>query len=207
MRTAQLVAFGMVVGLAAMAVARAQDDARRVAAPPMAPVDAGIRDEAVDRRGQAEREKDLQDSAASAGAQAFCKQALAGGTSEVELSQHALKHARSEDVRAIATRMADHHGALNGTLKEASGMSSAPSLPPADAAKVEAVKQAADAAYDRAWLDHVAEGHAKSIALYERASTNAPSTKTRRLASGALPTLREHARNIGTAQSHPERER
>ena len=205
MRTAHLIALGVVVGLVAMAVARAQDeDAQHAAARPTAQSDARTQDEAAGRRGQEEREKDTQDATTPAGDEAFYKQALAGGISEVELSQHAVKHAQSEDVRAIASRMVDHHGALNSRLKEASGMSSAPPLPPADAAKAEAVRQTAGATYDRAWLDHMAEGHAKSIALYEHTSTNATSAKTRRLASEALPTLREHARSIKTAQSHSD---
>lgn len=137
----------------------------------------------------------MQDGNASPDA-AFYGQALSSGVGEVELSEHAVENASSEEVRELAGTMVEHHGMLNDKLMSASGMRSPPPPSPSAAAEAAAVKVAPKDRYDRMWLDHMAEGHSRSIALYERTAESADDPKTRALATAALPTIRGHAQTI-----------
>jgi len=89
--------------------------------------------------------------------------------------------------------------ALNAQLRSASGITDAAPAP-ADATAANAVKAMDGAAFDRAFLDHMAAGHAKSIALYEGAAGNSSDTNARSLANDALPRLRAHATMVGQLQ-------
>lgn len=129
----------------------------------------------------------------------FYKMALASGTGEADLSRHAVKAAQSSEVRNLAQTLVRDHDALNAKLRAASGMKEAQPKPE-DKAKADAVKSQQGAAFDQAYLGHMAEGHAKSIALYQNASTNASDEKARALATQALPKLREHAAMVTKLQ-------
>lgn len=126
---------------------------------------------------------------------AFYQQALASGTGEAALSEHAANNASSQEVRALGRMLAEDHAALNAKLMAASGMASA-APKPEDKAKHDRVMAQEGEAFDRAFLDHMAMGHEKSIALYQNASRSATSAQTRQLAEQALPKLRQHAARV-----------
>jgi len=131
----------------------------------------------------------------------FYEKALASGHGEVELSRYATTHAQSRDVKTLARRLVDHHTALNKKLMTTSGLQAAPKPKPEDAKAAAEVKANTGAAFDMAFLDHMAKGHAKSIALYEATGKQGKDASTRQLAKTALPTLRGHAKSIAALQT------
>ncbi len=128
----------------------------------------------------------------------FYRQALGSGTSEVALSEHALRTSSSAEVKRIAEMLIADHRELNDKLRATSGMGQVPP-PPAEAKAGEDIKAKTGAAFDTAYLQKMSEGHKKSIALYTSTSTGAGDAETRRLASAALPKLREHAGHVEKA--------
>ncbi len=128
----------------------------------------------------------------------FYRQALSSGAVEVALSAHAAGISSSAEVARIAEMLVKDHGDLNSKLRRASGMSDGvPS--PAEAEAAADIKAKTGAAFDAAYLQKMSEGHRKSIALYEKASTGASDAETRGLAAAALPKLREHAGHVDKA--------
>jgi putative membrane protein len=134
-----------------------------------------------------------------AAAKDFYRMALSSGVGEVDLSQHAAANAGSPQVREFAQMLVKDHTAVNEKLRSASGIKDA-APPPKTKAEADMVKQQKGQAYDRAFLDHMAKGHAKSIALYENASKNGPDEKARQLAQQTLPSLRTHAQRVQSLQ-------
>jgi putative membrane protein len=141
-----------------------------------------------------------QDGAAPGSADAdrsFARSALASGIAEVKVSRDVEKRSPTSDVRALAKRIADDHEALNGKLRSFAG-------PDADAVDTDASAKAMDALIrssegadlDRAYLQHMVDGHARSIAKYEAAANTVRDDALRTLAKDALPKLREHARAV-----------
>lgn len=128
----------------------------------------------------------------------FYRQALVSGAGEVALSEYAAGASSSTAVVSIAEMLVKDHGELNSKLRIASGMSDGvPS--PIEVKAAADIKSKTGAAFDAAYLRKMSEGHKKSIALYETASTGASDPETRGLAAAALPKLREHARHVDEA--------
>lgn len=127
----------------------------------------------------------------------FLRTALASGLAEVSMSRDVESRSPTEAVRDLAKRIAEDHEALNAKLRERAGDD-------ADGLEMDASAKAMDtmirstepAALDRAYLQHMAEGHAKSIARFEAGAANAADESVRKLANDALPTLREHAQAV-----------
>lgn len=128
----------------------------------------------------------------------FYRQALGSGASEVALSEHAARTSSSAEVKRIAEMLVADHRELNGKLRTASGMGEMP--PPATETRAaDDIKAKTGTEFDTAYLRKMSEGHKKSIALYQAASTGARDAETRRLASATLPKLREHAGHVEKA--------
>lgn len=135
---------------------------------------------------------------------AFYRKALASGAAELDLSRHAVDNAESDDVRTVAQRLVKDHAALNAKLMAASGLDRMPMPPAADKQHADAIKAMSGREYDQAWLEHMAMGHEKSIALYGDASRDAKDERTRTLASAALPDLKAHAAAIESLRDGQE---
>lgn len=125
----------------------------------------------------------------------FARTALASGMAEVQVSRHVEKQSPTAEVRALAKRIADDHGALNDKLRGFAG---------SDAVEPDVSSKAMDALIrsskggdlDRAYLQHMADGHTRSIARYEAAQVAVRDEALRALIKAALPKLREHARAV-----------
>ena len=128
----------------------------------------------------------------------FYRQALGSGASEVALSEHAARTSSSAEVKRIAEMLVADHRELNGKLRTASGMGEV--TPPATETRAaDDIEAKTGTEFDTAYLRKMSEGHKKSIALYQAASTGARDAETRRLASATLPKLREHAGHVEKA--------
>lgn len=136
------------------------------------------------------------------GDRAFARSALASGIAEVKLSRLVEERSPTGDVRALAKRIADDHEALNGKLRGFAG-------PDADGIDTDAsakamgelIRSSQGTELDRAYLQHMADGHARSIARYETAANTAGDNGLRTLAKDALPKLREHASAVNAQLS------
>ena len=133
---------------------------------------------------------------------AFARSALASGMAEVKVSRLVEERSPTGDVRTLAKRIADDHEALNGKLRGFAG-------PDADAVDTDAsakamgelIRSSQGTELDRAYLQHMADGHARSIARYEAAANTASDEGLRALARDALPKLREHASAVSAQLS------
>lgn len=123
----------------------------------------------------------------------FFQEALQRGVADVEAARSAQLRGASAELRRFAQQLEHDHGQLNQGLADAAGID----LPEPDDRQRKALHALDDhqgAAYDRAWLRHMARGHAGAIRLYQRAAdADGPGAA---LAAGALSTLREHARTM-----------
>jgi putative membrane protein len=131
---------------------------------------------------------------------AFARTALASGLAEVQVSRHVEKQSPTADVRALAKRIADDHGTLNEKLRSFAG-SEAVDIDASSKAMGTLIRSSEGTDLDRAYLQHMAEGHARSIARYETAEGSVSDEALRALVKEALPKLREHARAVDTQLS------
>jgi putative membrane protein len=124
----------------------------------------------------------------------FARSALASGIAEVKVSRDVEKRSPTSDVRALAKRIADDHEALNGKLRSFAGADAEAVDTDASAKAMDALIRSSEGTdLDRAYLQHMADGHARSIARYEAAANTVRDDALRTLARDALPKLREHA--------------
>ncbi|MGY0611576.1 MULTISPECIES: DUF4142 domain-containing protein [unclassified Luteimonas] len=123
----------------------------------------------------------------------FFEQALQSGTGEVEAARSAQLRGASAELRRFAQELEHDHGELNRRLAEAGGFD-VPEPDDQQRKTLRALDGHQGAAYDRAWLRHMARSHASAIRLYQRtADAGGPGAS---LASEALSTLRDHARTV-----------
>lgn len=129
--------------------------------------------------------------------QPFFRQALQAGVADVAAARSAQLRAASAELRAFAQQMEHEHGEHNLELAQAGGLE----LPGPDArqqAALQAIEKQQGAAYDQAWLAHMARCHRNAIRLYERElgqdGAGGP------LAEEMLPRLRAHSDRIAQLQ-------
>ncbi|MEN1940236.1 DUF4142 domain-containing protein [Luteimonas sp. MJ246] len=123
----------------------------------------------------------------------FFERALQGGVADIEAARSAQLRGASAELRRFAQQLEHDHGQLNQRLADAGGIE----LPEPDDRQrkaLHALDEHQGAAYDRAWLRHMARGHASAIRLCQRrADAGGPGAG---VASEALSTLRDHARTL-----------
>lgn len=161
--------------------------------PPQAAGDQGQQGMQGDQAMQADQA--MQGSGTAQADAEFYRTALASGRSEVAISEH-VASAASGEVADLARRIASDHTALNRQLQQASGMQQMPEPDAEQERTAQQMQQMTGAQLERAYLDHMAQAHAKSIELYQRTAQGAQDARTRQLAEAALPTLRQHAQAI-----------
>jgi putative membrane protein len=123
----------------------------------------------------------------------FFERALRDGVAEVQAARSAQLRGASAELRRFAQQLEHDHAGLNARLAEAGGLQ----VPEPDTrqqtglARIDACQ---GEAYDRAWLRHMARGHARAIRMFQREVDIGGVGAS--LAAQALPTLRGHARRI-----------
>jgi putative membrane protein len=128
--------------------------------------------------------------------ESFASQAAVIGKAEIELGQLALKNSQNADVQKYAERMVKDHGAADKKLKAIAAKENL-QLPQSLDAEHEALKTKLQSLkgedFDRAYVNAMAKGHDKAVALFESASqqTQMPSD-LKQFAASTLPTLEQH---------------
>jgi putative membrane protein len=120
----------------------------------------------------------------------FYQQALTGGQKEIDASKMEAKQGSSADAKKLANELVADHTALGKKVKAAAGSSVTP--PASDTTAPSDLQGKTGKDLDTAWADMMVSDHQTTIAMFENAANNASTDKAKKLASDALPTLRDH---------------
>jgi putative membrane protein len=128
----------------------------------------------------------------------FVNDAAQTGLAEVELGKVALQKSQDPQVRSFAERMVKDHGKANeelGTLAKGKNVQVPAQLDAKHRSMVDMLKAQSGAAFEADYAKHMAEGHAKAVALFESASkSKSLDHELAAFAQKTLPTLEEHKR-------------
>ena len=135
--------------------------------------------------------------ALSAADRTFLIKAAEGGKAEVELAQLAQQRASSDDVKALAKRIAEDHQQANHDLEAIAGqknVSFPDSLNPEHAALKAKLEAASGVDFDRQYVGTMIEDHNRDIAEFQHIASQSTDPDIKAFASKTLPTLQEHLR-------------
>ena len=125
----------------------------------------------------------------------FIKTAAMDGMAEVEHGTLAAQNAASSDVKQFGQRMVDDHGKANAELKSLASKKNV-TLPTELDAKHKAMQDKLSklkgAAFDSAYMAHMATAHKEAVALFQREAKTGKDAEIKAFAEKALPTLQEH---------------
>jgi putative membrane protein len=128
--------------------------------------------------------------------ESFASQAAIIGKAEIELGQLALKNTQDEKVRSYAERMVKDHSAADKKLKAIAAKENLQlpqSLDPEHQALKSKLQNLKGEDFDRAYVQAMAKGHDKAVALFESASQQSQMpSELKEFAASTLPTLEQH---------------
>lgn len=133
-------------------------------------------------------------SAAGATPATFVATAVQDGMTEVALGKLALSKSSNKDVTAFAEKMVQDHGQADQQLEsiaKSKGLKVPTKLDAKHEAIVNRLSGKSGAAFDRAYAEHMAKGHAQAVAMFESAS-RLSDPELAEFARKTLPTLQEH---------------
>ena len=128
----------------------------------------------------------------------FYQQALSGGQKEIDASKMEAKDGSSADAKKLANELVADHTALGKKVQAAAG--SGVTAPAADTMGPSDLQGKTGKDLDKAWADMMVADHQKAISMFENAANNASTDKAKKLASDALPTLRDHLKKAQDVQ-------
>jgi putative membrane protein len=123
------------------------------------------------------------------------RQAAAGNLLEVQLGELAQHQAKNSTVQKFGERMVADHRKLEKQWTDLAanhGMTVKAALSPKKQKKVDRLRQATGATFDREYMIAMIKGHAKTAAELEAQVDSARSEPVRKMAAYALPIVREH---------------
>ena len=128
--------------------------------------------------------------------ESFASQAAIIGKAEIELGQLAMKNTQDAKVRSYAERMVKDHSAADKKLQAIAAKENL-QLPKSLDAEHESLKTRLQGLkgedFDRAYLQAMAKGHDKAVALFESASQQPQMPEDlKQFAASTLPTLEQH---------------
>jgi putative membrane protein len=125
----------------------------------------------------------------------FMRTAALDGMAEVEHGKLAAQNAASGEVKQFGQRMVDDHGKANTELKGLASQKNV-TLPAELDAKHKAMHDKLSklngAAFDGAYMAHMATAHKEAVALFQREAKSGSDADLRAFAEKTLPTLQEH---------------
>jgi putative membrane protein len=128
--------------------------------------------------------------------ESFASQAAVIGKAEIELGEMALKNTQDEGVRKYAERMVKDHSAADKKLKAIAAKENLQlpqSLDPEHQALKTKLQSLKGEEFDRAYVNAMAKGHDKAVALFESASQQPQMPgELKQFAASTLPTLEQH---------------
>jgi len=121
---------------------------------------------------------------------AFYAEAMKGDQKEINSAQLVEKSGSSADVKKLAKKIDSDHSAFDKKVKAAAGSNATPPSPADTTDSSLTGKTGAD--LDKAFVDAMVTDHEAAIPKFENAAKNASTAEAKKLASEALPKLREH---------------
>ncbi len=125
----------------------------------------------------------------------FLSDAIKGDNAEVAMGHLALDKSRSARVRDFGRMLVADHGAHKVKLVRLGASLHVPAtnaVPPEAARESRMLGGMRGAAFDKAFKQHMIDGHRANIAKYEAQARSGQSDRVRALARDTLPTLRKH---------------
>lgn len=128
--------------------------------------------------------------------ESFASQAAIIGKAEIELGQLAMKNTQDANVRKYAEQMVKDHSAADKKLKAIAAKENLQlpqSLDPEHQSLKTKLQSLKGEDFDRAYVQAMANGHDKAVALFESASQQAQMPEDlKQFAASTLPTLEQH---------------
>jgi putative membrane protein len=118
----------------------------------------------------------------------FYAQAMAGDQKEIATAQMVAGQSTDDAVKALANTIMGDHQAFDKKVQAAAGASVTPPTGEVDSS----VQGKTGKDLDKAYVDAMVADHEKDIPMFENAAKNASTPDARKLASDALPALRNH---------------
>lgn len=125
----------------------------------------------------------------------FVTQATQGGMAEVELGRLATQKAANEKVKQFGQRMIDDHSKANDELNgivARKGMTAPTTLDSASESTKMRLSRLNGAAFDRAYMEEMVNGHKQAVALFQREADHGTDPDIKAFASKTLPTIQHH---------------
>lgn len=129
----------------------------------------------------------------------FYQQALTGGQKEIDASKLEKSQGTSADAKKVADKLIADHTAMGKKVMAAAG--TAVTAPTPDTATPSDLQGKTGKDFDKAWVDMMVSDHEKAISMFENASKNASTDQAKKMASDALPTLRDHLKAVQDLQT------
>ncbi len=134
----------------------------------------------------------------------FVIDAAKGGLAEVELAKLAADHAKNDEVKKFAQRMADDHGKANDELKsiaDAKGIKLPQEVDAQQKATMRRLEKLNGAAFDRAYMQTMVNDHVKDVNEFKKESNKGRDAQVKSFAASKLPTLEEHLQQARQART------
>lgn len=131
--------------------------------------------------------------------QDFVSMAASGGMFEVMSSQLALERSASDEVKEFAQMMVADHTKANDELKivaAANNLTVPADMMGGPAEHMRAVEDADAGVFEETYLQHQAQAHAETIALFEAQAAATTNPDLAAFAQKTLPTLQMHAEHL-----------
>ena len=125
----------------------------------------------------------------------FIGAAAMDGMAEVEHGRLATQNASSPDVKQFAQRMVDDHSKAGDELKQLAvkkEVTLATTLDDQHRATQHKLASLKGAAFDKAYMDHMAKAHLKAVALFQQEAKEGQDPDIKAWAAKTLPTLQDH---------------
>lgn len=122
----------------------------------------------------------------------FYTTAMTGDQEEIATGKMVASQTSNADVKRVANKIANDHQAFDNKVKAAAGSTVTPPATTGAAAVDPAVQGKTGKDLDRAYADAMVSDHQKDIPVFENVAKNGSTPTARKLASEALPKLRDH---------------
>jgi putative membrane protein len=135
----------------------------------------------------------------SQASQKFLKEAIEGNHAEIQMGQLAQRNGQSDAVKSFGQMLTTDHSNANQKALDAAkavGMNPAAGPNAKQKADFDKMSKMTGAAFDKAFLQHMAKDHKKEIQKYQKQSKMQDAAG--QYAGGEVPTLQKH---LDTAQS------
>jgi len=126
----------------------------------------------------------------------FYTQAMKGDQKEIATAQMVAGQTTDADVKKLANKILTDHQALDKKVQAAAGSGMTPPTGEVDSS----LQGKTGKDLDKAYVDAMVTDHQKDIPMFENASKNASTEDAKKLASAALPKLRDHLKMAQDAQ-------